>query len=151
MANDESNTPAPTVAELKTKVLELKELKDLEKDADDELERRKALRKAKEEEIFVILEANELKNFKVPGVLTCSIKNEYYVAYPQSMEDIEAFNGWLEEQGLTHLRKVNSQTYISEIRKRIDEAREKGELFSIPGVPEPTTKQSLQARKASEK
>ena len=73
----------------------------------------------------------------------------YSFKQPDGIESTEEFNKWLEDEGLNHLRKVNSQTLNSELNRRRKEAEENGELFiPPPGIEIPTLITKLNARKA---
>ena len=136
-----------TVDQLRKEVEELKALSEQEDSAEEILNGIKKQIEAKKQIILSCLQANNLDNFKVPGVLQVSIRNEFYVKQPDTVEKVQAFNSWLETNGLDELRKVNSQTLNKLYRERLEAAAEQGEIVEIPGLDMPTTKTTLTKRK----
>lgn len=136
-----------TVEQLRKEVEELKSLRDQEDSAEEILSGIKRQIEEKKQAILACLQENNLENFKVPGVLQVSIRNEFYVKQPESAEEVSAFNQWLQKEGLEDLRKVNSQTLNKLYRERLEAAAEQGEIVDIPGLQPPTTRTTLTTRK----
>ena len=136
-----------TVSDLKSEIEILKKLKEDSDAAEAAFDIVKASYETQRTKILAFLQENELPNFKVPGVLNVSVVNEFYVAYPQTQEDIEKFNAWLEDTGRSHMRKLHSATLNSLFKEEMEKATENGEVVQIPGLGQPTTKQKLMVRK----
>lgn len=138
-----------TVEQLRAHVEQLKSLSDQIDSASEIL---KGLNKQYDElsaKIMEALEKNGLENFKVPGLLTVYTVDRYSFKQPMGQENEEAFNAWLEQENLSHLRKLNSNTLNSELNQRRKKAEETGELFMPPpGIEAPTIIKQLNARKA---
>ena len=81
-----------TVEQLRKEVEELKSLRDQEDSAEEILSGIKRQIEEKKQAILACLQENNLENFKVPGVLQVSIRNEFYVKQPESAEDVSSFN-----------------------------------------------------------
>lgn len=136
-----------TLAQFNDEVKKLKELKNKKDELEDVADEAK---KAYDEQRTVVqsfMEANELENFKLPGVANVTLAEEFFVAYPQSQEDIQAFYEWLASKEMDHLRKVNSQTLNSLYKQEREAAKERGDVVFIPGLPQPSVKRTLRVLK----
>lgn len=108
---------------------------------------------AKHEEISNILleyiEKTKQNGIKVSGLLHVYKVEHYDFRQPDGVENEQAFNNWLKEEELDHLRKVNYQTLNSELNRRREKAIEEGQLFQPPpGIELPNLRIKLNVRKA---
>lgn len=136
-----------TIDQLRTEIETLRKLRDRIDEIEAEADGIKKELEAKKLDILACLQRNNLENFKVPGVLNVSIRNEFYVKQPDTPEKEKAFKEWLESEGLDHLRKVNFQTLNALYRERIDAAAEQGEIVVIPGLDQPGIRTTLSMRR----
>lgn len=95
------------------------------------------------------LQTTGQKTVAFPGLLKVTEVTDFYFGQPQSDDDVQNFNAWIEAEGLNSLRKVNSQTLNAELNRRRRAAEDAGELFiPPPGIDIPTTRHKLRVNKA---
>lgn len=141
-----SNT---SVEQLRSYVEQLKNLSEQIDTASDILKGLNNQYNEIEQKILVVLEENQMDGIKIPGVLNVYTSEHYSFKQPSGNENEHEFNTWLEQEGLTHLRKLNSNTLNSELNNRRKKAAEDGQLFMPPpGIDAPTIIKRLNARKA---
>lgn len=138
-----------TGAELRSQVENLKNISD-QIDAAEAIV--KDLNKQYEtisQNLITYLQETKQKTVAFPGLLKITEVTDFYFGQPQSDEDVQNFNAWLENEGLQSLRKVNSQTLNAELNRRRKLAEENEELFiPPPGIDLPTTRHKLRVNKA---
>lgn len=145
---DQNQTSDITLANFRTEVETLKKLKEIKDDAETVAEMKKADYDAQRMKVMSFMQENELDSFKVPGVANVVIANKFFVAYPSTVEDIEKFHAWLDENGRGHERKLHSQTLNTLVNEMIAEAKEQEEVFTPPpGLGQPSSKQELRVLK----
>ena len=135
--------------EIKTLKDLIAELKTLQEQADDI----EATLKEKNKEISAVrgkivstLSEDGLDSFETPDAKVF-VKNVYSYKLPQG-DDRVAFFNYLKANGQEDMLTVNSQTYNSFCKKKLEEALANGKTsVDIPGVGEPSLFQQLNMRK----
>ena len=97
--------------------------------------------------IVQTLQAAKLKNFRVPGLGTAGIKTKYSVKVPTTVEDKLKVYAFIEKnyglETLEEYRGISSTDLNKFYNTEAELAKERGEEFDLPGVEEPTAKNSM--------
>lgn len=105
---------------------------------------------ALEGKILEVLTAQERSSYKSPSG-TVIRQNRYSVQTPKTVEQKQAFFGWLRaksEDVMWQYTTVNSQSLNALYKQEFEIAKEEGNLdFALPGIGEPTLMTSLARRK----
>jgi len=103
--------------------------------------------KALEGRCVAFLKELKRDNYNTPDG-TIYIQKKWTVQTPKTDEDKKSFFGWLEEQGIYWAyATVNSQSLNSLYKTKVEEATERGEMLSIPGIGAPSLYEGLGFRK----
>lgn len=137
-----------TLANFRAEIELLKQLKDKKEECENIADEAAAKFNEQKEKVLSYMQEHELPSMKVPGVANIVIANKFYCAYPQSQEDIQKFHEYLDTIGRGHERKLHSQTLNTLVNQMVEEAKDKGEVYTPPpGLGLPTTKAELRVLK----
>lgn len=137
---------------LVAKVVELKTEVDEKQAIADEVQARLESEKIK---LLSMLKSANKKSYKVDGLALISVTQTPQVAGPQSLTEKEAFFEYLRAKGhgiFMGLVSVNSRTLNSWYKDEFEAYTREGKIgFKIPGLAEPTVRESLSIRKDKKK
>ena len=103
-----------------------------------------------EQKLVALLDASGKSIYEVEGVARATIVIKTAVTVPKDLEKKEAFFKWIEnkfgKEGLLAYTTINYQTLNSLYNQEMEQARDRGEDFSIDGIDLPTVSKVLQLR-----
>lgn len=109
------------------------------------------LAEKKDAQIMEALKSAGKTKYFVDGVGTMSLSSKPVVRVPSSIESKKEFFKYLRsisEEVLFSMTTVNSNTLNSWYKQKLDEALNAGNLgFSVPGIEQPTMRETLSFRK----
>lgn len=140
-----------SIAELQAMVKQLAEMRVIETDRRGELSDYSTQVEQLEQRILGVLEAHNLKSFKVEGIGNVYTSDKLQVSFPKDPEQAEMLRAFLLKEGLGTALTINHQTLNSMYKARKEELLLQGDIFDfsgvLPGVAEPKVYKTIGFRK----
>lgn len=134
-------------------ISELVALKLVKEKIELELKEQTDLYEKKKDKVLSVLKNAGKKSYKVDGLANVIITQTPQVKMPKGLTEKEEFFSYLRDKGIfTEMVSVHSQTLNSWYKTEFENYANSGKIgFKIPGLEEPTVRESLSIRKDTKK